>query len=72
MEVLAAGGKDLVAAAKGGRLCISGKPTSVARVCDAAVCEGDRDVVVAITLEKEVVVLARDSSRSEWQICSTQ
>lgn len=72
VEVLAAGGDGVVVAARSGNLYISGEKLEVKRVCGAAVAIADRVLVGAITLDKELIVLARHPESRTWKEIAKQ
>lgn len=72
LEVLAAGGDGVFVAAHGGDLYISGDKLAVKRVCGAAVAVADRSFVAAFTLDKEVVVLSRQTDDDPWREVAKQ
>jgi len=66
LEVLAAGYDGVVVAAKQGRLFISGIASKITRACGADVSSGHLQQVVAITLDKEAIVLSRLPNEDQW------
>lgn len=72
VEVLAAGGDRVVVAARNGNLYISGEKLAVKHVCGAAVGIADRVLVAAITLDKELIVLAKHTESGTWKEIAKQ